>query len=122
MIVVDETISDPRIIAEIEGWYSGAVISVRDLRPGARILDPEVPLHLRRLRRPTFVTINYRDFWKQHYLHPDYCIVCLKLSQEEALQTPSLLRKILSEPLFNTKRKRMGKLISWTKTRLSYCE
>lgn len=121
MIVVDETISARRILDAIARWYPGAVISVKELRPHARIFDPEILGYLLQLRQPTFVTINYGDF-APHCLHRRYCVVRLKLPQEKALFVPGLLRSVLRDPRFNTKAKRMGKVISWTPTNLSFVE
>jgi hypothetical protein len=122
VIVVDETINDPRIIAAIKHWYSGAVIGVRELRPGARLLDPELPGYLLKLRQPTFVTINYSDWNKPQLAHRGYCIVSLKLSGEEAFSVSQVLREILKRPEYKTKRLRMGKVICWMKQRLFHHE
>ena len=100
----------------IRRWYPGKVISVRDFNPNKRVLDEEIPRYLLQVRQPTPVTINYSDFPPGQYLHPSYCLIRLKLSQTEALIVPPVLRSILAEPAFNTKAKRMGKVISWTKT------
>ena len=62
MIVLDEEISFEQIVVGVGQWYPGAVMSVRDFRPHARILDSEIPDFLLQLRQPTFVTINYADF------------------------------------------------------------
>lgn len=120
MIVLDEQISSARISAAIMRWYPGAVITVSDLRPHARVLDPEIPAYLLRLRQPTFVTINYRDFWKRKLAHPRYCLVCLKLDQNEAWRVSAALREALSLPEFRTKRQRMGTVISWSDAEVKY--
>ncbi|MEP7340645.1 MAG: hypothetical protein ABI977_23135 [Acidobacteriota bacterium] len=122
MIVLDEEISFGIVQRPIQRWYPGKVITVRDLRPNARLLDPELPLYLRQLRSPTFVTINYRDFWREEYLHPAYCLICLKLTNDDAARVPDILREILKLPEFNTKAKRMGKIISWTPTEVKFWE
>lgn len=115
MIVLDEQLSWERVQSAIKRWYPGKVISVRDFNPHKRVLDEEIPRYLLRLRQPTLVTINYSDFLPGKYLHPNYCVVRLRLTQAEALVVPPVLRSILAEPAFNTKAKRMGKVISWTK-------
>lgn len=122
MIVVDETISARRVLAAIVKWYPGAVISVKEFRPHARIFDSEIPGYLLQLRQPTFVTINYADFAPHLCLHRRYCVVRLKLPQEKALFVPELLRAVLRDQRFNTKAKRMGKVISWMLTSLSFVE
>lgn len=116
MIVLDEDISSAELLKAIAKWYPGAVISLCDLHPYGRILDPEIPLYLLQLRQPSFVTINYGDFQPRDFVHPRYCIIRLKLKQAEESFIPVILRSILLEPAFNSKAKRMGKVISWTKT------
>lgn len=122
MIVVDEAISYPRIIEAIARWYKGTVISVRQLRPHARLLDPEIPQYLMQIRQPTFVTINYTDWNKPHLAHSSYSIVSLKLTSEESLSVPLVLREILNLPDYRTKQQRMGKVICWTKQDLFHYE
>lgn len=122
MIVLDETISAKRIHQAVDKWYPGAVISVKDLRPYARVFDYEIPGYLLQLRQPTFVTINYDDFAPRTCLHARYCVVRFKLPQEKSLFVPELLRKVLRDKEFNTKAKRMGKVISWMPTGLSFVE
>ena len=116
MIVLDDQISNRFIASRIERWYPGAVASIRDSRPHGQILDPEIPTLLRKLRQPTFVTINYRDFFNRQFLHADYSIVCLRLEQIEAERVPDLLRGVLRLPEYRTKARRMGKIISWTES------
>ncbi len=115
MIVLDAELGSERVRSEIARWYPGAVIRMQDLRPHAPVLDPDIPSYLLRLRQPTFVTINYRDFHSRAFRHRKYCIIRLKLTQAAALFVPHALRSILNMEAFNTKAKRMGKVISWTK-------
>ena len=122
MIVLDETINDPRIISAIARWYPGLVMGVTELRPHARLLDPEIPDYLLRLRQPTFVTINYTDWNKPHLAHRRYCIISLKLKHEEALSLPDIVRGILRRPEYRTKRRRMGKVICWMKSMVFHHE
>ena len=65
MIVLDEQLEDPRLSDKIARWYKGAVINLRELRLGSHVLDDAVPILLRRVRQPTFTTINYGDFWNK---------------------------------------------------------
>ncbi|MBI1762915.1 MAG: hypothetical protein HYR56_15905 [Acidobacteria bacterium] len=109
------------MLQEIARWYPGMVISLRDIRPNARILDPEIPLYLLQLRQPTFVTINYADFQPKDFVHPRYCIIRLKLRQREESFVPAILRSFLLEPQFKSKAKRPGKVISWTKEGGIHC-
>lgn len=112
--MLDEQLNSAWIGAAITHWYPGAVRSVSDLRPHARLLDVEIPVYLLQLRHPTFVTINHRDFWKRELAHARYCLICLKLGQHDADRLPDVLRQVLSLPEFRTKRKRMGKVVSWS--------
>ncbi len=115
MIVLDEQLGWGRVQAAIKRWYPGSVITVHDFEPHKRVPDQALPRYLLRLRQPTLVTINYNDFQPRIFVHPKYCVIRLRLTQEEALFVPPILRSILLEPQFNTKAKRMGKVISWTK-------
>ena len=120
MIVLDDQISYDVILRKVASWYPGAVVSIRDRRPHGQILDPEIPTLLRELRQPTFVTINYRDFFNRQFLHADYSIVCLRLEQLKAERVPGLLRDILRLPEYRTKARRMGKIISWTESGVTH--
>lgn len=112
MIVLDEQLIKPQIIRDFARWYRGAVTTIQELRPATRVLDDVVPTLLRTVRDPTFVPINYTDFWKVIPASPDYCIVCLKLRQAEALTASQVVREVLSLPEFSTKRARIGCVIS----------
>lgn len=116
MIVLDDQISNHFIASQIERWYPGAVVSIRESRPQGQILDPEIPSLLCKLRQPTFVTINYRDFFNRQLLHADYCLICFKLEQQKQDRLPELLRDVLRLPEYRTKAGRMGKIISWTES------
>lgn len=122
MIVLDEQLDDPQLSRTIDRWYKGQVINIKQMRPYTVILDDAVESLLLRLKQPTFVTINYTDFWKVIPAHQGYCVVCLKLSVERFWDVPDRLRKILRLPEFNTKAKRMGKVISVTDSQVSFYE
>jgi len=113
MIVLDEQLEDVRLSEEITRWYKGAVIDLQQLRPQTLIKDDALPLLLRRVKQPTFVTINYTDFWNVMSAGPQYCIICFKLKTEQRFLVPGLLREILSLPEYSTRRARMGCVISW---------
>ena len=112
MIVLDEQLGDARIASDISRWYKGTVIPVKQLRPRTRIFDDVVPSLLRSARQPTFITINYKDFWKKIPASPDYCVVCFKISQGQVDELSDLLRRVLSLPGLRTKRERMGAVVS----------
>ena len=122
MIVLDEQISNSFMRAAVETWYPGAVAYVTDLRPHTRILDEEIAKLLFELKRPTFVTINYSDFWRKATAHPRYSMLCLKLSTERWREVPDITRALLQLPDFATKNQRMGKIISWSDGVIDYYE
>ena len=120
MIVLDEQVADPRIIQAIEDWYPGKVISISEARPRSQVLDQEIPALLRHLRQPTFVTINYSDFWAKIPAQRAYCVICIKLPVERSLEVPNILRGVLKRSEFRTKRGRMGRVISVRGPSVSY--
>lgn len=120
MIVLDEQLVDPRIIRSIERWYKGKVISIVDVRPGTVVLDDAVPVLLRQLVAPTFVTINHRHFWRKIPASPDYCAICLKLPAERASELPEVLRTVLGRAEWRTKRRRMGNVGFVSDRRIAY--
>ena len=101
MIVLDEQLADPRIIRSIERWYKGKVISIIDVHPSTLVHDEAIPVLLRQLTGPTFVTINHRHFWRKIPASPDYCVICLA---ERTLELPEALRAVLSRPEWRAKR------------------
>jgi len=119
MIVLDEQLISPKIIRNFESWYKGAVTTVLNLRPRTQIDDDAIPTLLRTIKQPTFITINYTDFWKSVAASRDYCIICLKLSGDRSLEVSLLVRDLLKMKEFSTKKARMGKVISWSDGRVS---
>lgn len=120
MIVLDEQLADPQIIRSIDRWYKGKVISIIDVHPRTAVLDDAIPVLLRRLSEPTFVTINHRHFWRKITASPDYCVICLKLPAERSLELPEALREVLSQPKWRTKRGRLGNVIFVSNRRIVY--
>lgn len=114
MIVLDEQISRLPLRAALEQRYPGSVVFVQDLRPLTQILDDEIEKLLHTVKAPTFVTLNYRDFWHKWSAHPHFCVICLKLPIERWFEVSIIVRRILTHSSFDTKKKRMGKIISWS--------
>ena len=79
-----------------------------------------VPALLRLPSRPTFVTINERDFWHPTLADARYCIVCFAMPDSQAREVPSLLRALLRRPEFRTKAVRSGKVIRVARQDISY--
>ena len=72
--------------------------------------DEEIIPLLHKLKTVTFFTRDI-GFYDRQLCHADYCLVCLDLSQYEVA---SFIRRFLRHPSFNTKAKRMGKIIRLT--------
>lgn len=120
MIVLDEQISRLPLRAAFKQWYPGSVIFLQDLRPRTQILDDEIEKLLLAVKAPTFVTLNYRDFWHKWSAHPHFCVICLKLSIERWSEVSMTVRRLLTHASFYTKKKRLGKIISWSDGKIDY--
>jgi hypothetical protein len=111
MIVLDEELQGLGLEETISRWYRGSVILIKELRPGTVIKDEAIPSLLRKVKQPTFVTINTADFWRRVPAERSYCVVCLRLTTEQIDVLPDYLRRLLKSPEFKTKNARMGKVI-----------
>ena len=120
MIVLDEQLQGLGPEEAIARWYRGAVLIVKKLRPGRVIKDEAIPALLRQLKQPTFITIDYMDFWRRVPADNAYCIVCPELPTEQVDEIPVRLRQLLRLPEFKTKRARMGKVVLARERRLQY--
>jgi hypothetical protein len=58
MIVLDEQLLSYGLQASIARWYCRTVTDITQLRPNTVILNDAIPMLLRAVSRPTFVTIN----------------------------------------------------------------
>jgi hypothetical protein len=76
--------------------------------------DEEIIPLLHQIRGVTFLTRDI-GFYHRRLCHADYCLVCLAVSQYEVA---SFVRRFLRHSAFNTKSKRMGKVIKVTHTGL----
>jgi hypothetical protein len=110
MIVLDEELQGLGLEEAISGWYRGSVLLIKTLRPGTVIKDEAIPGLLRRVRQPTFVTINHGDFWRRVSAERSFCLLCLKLAADQAEEVPHWLRRLFRFPEFHTKKIRMGKV------------
>ncbi len=68
--------------------------------------DEIVPL-LRGLRYPTFFTLD-SDFFDRGFCHKRYCLVCMDVRDDEVA---TFVKRLLRHPQFDTKAKRMGKVM-----------
>jgi len=110
MIILDEELQGLGLEGAMARWYRGAVIIIKQLRPGTVIKDEAIPALLRAVKQPTFVTINHTDFWRRIPAETAYCLVCVKLTADQAAEIPDLLRRLFRLPEFKTKGARMGKV------------
>ena len=120
MIVLDEQLLGRDIEKQIARWYQGAVCFIMDLRPNTVIKDEAIPKLLQQENQPTFVTINESDFWRKTAISNQFCVVCFALPDSRAREIPARLRTLLDHPLFDTKKKRMGKMIRVAEKEVSY--
>jgi len=68
-----------------------------------------IPL-LHSLRQPTFFTLDL-GFYRRKFCHPNYCIVVLDISES---QVAEFVRRFMRHKDFNTKAKRMGRVVKIT--------
>lgn len=116
-VILDDQIFDEEVLIPIARWTT--VQRLRNLRPGEVIKDERVPVILREVAQPTFVTIDM-GFWRRELVDAKYCILCFPLRNDEQKQIPNLLRRLLRLPEFHTKAARMGKVVQVTSTLLRY--
>ncbi len=120
MIILDEQLLGRNIAVEIGRWYQGPVRFIIELRPHTVIKDDAIPGLLRQKNSPTFVTINESDFWQRVPGDSNYCVVCLTLSDSRAYEIPQVLKTLFHHAEFNTKAKRMGKVIRVSEKEIRY--
>ncbi len=114
MNVLDENIIDSQRRL-LTNWR----VSVRQIgyevgRKGVK--DQEIVPLLHQLDQPTFFTRD-DDFYERKLCHAGYCLVLLDVRKEEVA---FFVRRILQQPSFNTKAKRMGKVIRASHVGLSF--
>ncbi len=114
MNVLDENIIDSQRRL-LTNWR----VSVRQIgyevgRKGVK--DQEIVPLLHQLDQPTFFTRD-DDFYERKLCHAGYCLVLLDVRKEEVA---FFVRRIIQQPLFNTKAKRMGKVIRASHVGLSF--
>jgi hypothetical protein len=108
MNILDENIPDSQRLL-LRSWriqisQIGHEVSRRGIK------DEELIPLLHRLRSVTFFTRDM-GFYHRHLCHADYCLACLSVGQYEVA---TFIRRFLKHPSFNTKAKRMGKVIRLT--------
>ena len=122
MIVLDESLDNDLLVTAIARWYHGRVLSICTLRPDTLVKDDAVPVLLRQVSAPTFVTINVADFWRIAPSDIRYCIIAIDLAQNQAIKLPAILRQVFRRSGLHTKALRMGKVIRVQPTVIEYYE
>jgi hypothetical protein len=74
--ILDEQIDRRRVLLPLRAWTTATTLV--DLFPHELIGDARIPTLLRRLKRPTFVTID-GGFWSRKLLDPNYCLIYFPL-------------------------------------------
>lgn len=115
--ILDDQLFELEVLVPLARWTT--VRRLRNLRPGEVIKDERVPVLLRELSRPTFVTID-RGFWDKRLRDSKYCILYFALRNDQQHELPMLLRRLLQLPEFRTKAARMGKVAYVSPTRIEY--
>jgi hypothetical protein len=110
VIVLDEHLKKVGVQEAIRRWYRGSVCTIRDLRPGTTIKDEVVPVLLQAAAQPTFVTVDWMDFWQRVVPHSRFCLICFTLPPDRGQEMALLLRRLFRLPEFKTKAARMGKI------------
>lgn len=120
MIVLDEHLEGLGLEAVIGHWYPGKVSVIQKFRPGTLVKDDVIPVLLRQAKQPTFITINWPDFWRRVAADKRYCVICFPLPRERTHEIPDLLRQVLKLKQFDTKARRMGRVIRVTTSSVHY--
>jgi hypothetical protein len=120
MLVLDEQLLGRDLEIALARWYRGPILFITDLRPGSVIKDDAIPLLLRQQHQASFITINESDFWQKITIDRHFCVVCFALPDSRAGEIPALLRAVFHLSAFETKARRMGKVLRVTHTMVSY--
>jgi hypothetical protein len=116
MNILDENIPDSQRLL-LKSWR--IPVSQIGHEVGHQGLKDEtiIPL-LHKLNSVTFFTRD-KGFYDRSLCNVDYCLVCLIISQYEVA---TFVRRFLKHQLFNTRAKRMGKVIRLTHVGLQVWE
>jgi len=117
LLIFDEQINRETAIEPLQSWAT--VRRLKDVRPREMIDDDRVPELLRRLKHPTFVTID-EGFWDREYRDKSYCILYIAVSDDQQFKIPALIRQLFRLSEFKTKTARMGKVARVSSVRIEY--
>jgi len=120
VIVLDEQLKKVGVQEAIGRWYRGRVCTINDLWPGSVIKDDIVPVLLRTVGQPPFITVNWPDFWPHTPAHQGFCVICFTVLPDSAVEVSPVLRRLLRLPAFKTKAARMGKIARVSSEQVTY--
>lgn len=120
MIVLDEQLKNAGLMAQLNQWYRGRIVNITSLRPGTVIKDEAIPVLLRQVSDPIFVTINTTDFWGRIQAEHSFCVACFPLPDDRVDEIAGLLRRLFRLPEFKSKRKRRGKVALVSQAQVQY--
>ncbi len=118
MLVTDAALSNEEVLLPARKIMR--TISIRDVRRHEVVKDDRVPVLLRELSSPTFITIDEAGFWHRQLCHKAYCILYFALTSFQQEQIPALLRQLLHMPEFKTKAARTGKVARLSLANIQY--
>jgi hypothetical protein len=118
MFVIDAALANKLVLFPLQKWTRA--ISIRALRPNEVIKDDRIPVLLRELNKPAFITIDEAGFWKKNLCDRHYSILYFALNKDQQQLIPMLLRQLLRLPKFKTKSVRMGKVACVSTTNVKY--
>jgi hypothetical protein len=107
--VIDDQLHQVLVRDAIARWSTARF--PREFRPREVVKDERVPVVLRTLQTPTFITID-EGFWKRTWRDRRYCIIFFALRHDEQADIAPLLRQLVRLPEFRTRAARMGKVAS----------
>ena len=116
-VIADEQLRYDTVVQPIQKWTTAR--SMLHLYPGQNIKDDRLPALLCQQKQPTFITIDH-DFWNSRLCDSHYCIVYFALDDAQQELVPDLLRRLFKHPDFNTRAKRMGKVIRISTTGIQF--
>src|SRR5690349_2340335 len=100
LFFIDDQLPLADVLYPLQRWTTANF--VRDIWPGQVIKDERIPMLLRSLRTPTFITID-GGFEKRILRDRRYAILYFALTADEQGNTPLLLRRLLRIPEFRTR-------------------
>ncbi len=114
MIILDENILDGQRLL-LDAWRLPArQIGVDIGRKGMK--DEEIVVLLRGIRNATFFTRD-AGFYSPNLRHSGYCIVVANVGQDESAV---FIRRFLRHPDFDTRTKRMGRVVRFSHASLAF--